>query len=105
MAISGAGILPFMTPTSMIWRGSTCPSKHGAVQTPAAIASASGASPTAPLNESALVDSGNPGHVPATIPFEVAGSPGTSALEVALKTPGNCVPGLPSAISFNPDRG
>src|SRR6266853_501548 len=24
-AISGAGMLPFITPTSMIWRGSTCP--------------------------------------------------------------------------------
>src|ERR1700741_2047073 len=28
-ANNGAGILPFITPTSMIWRGSTCPSIVG----------------------------------------------------------------------------
>src|ERR1700730_17907915 len=29
-AISGAGMLPFITPTSMVWRGSTWPVRHWA---------------------------------------------------------------------------
>src|ERR1700688_3331034 len=28
IAINGAGMLPFITPTSMIWRGSTWPVRH-----------------------------------------------------------------------------
>src|SRR5258708_37737635 len=55
IAISGAGILPFMTPMSMICRGSTWPSSPLAgmvvLQTGSARQSASGARPTAPLNE------------------------------------------------------
>src|ERR1700694_1099390 len=77
-ATNGAGILPFITPMSKIWRGSTWPSRQGAVQRPSAMASASGVSPTAPLYVNPAVEMGNVGQVPAATPSLVAGSPGWS---------------------------
>src|ERR1035438_8498899 len=103
-AISGAGIFPFITPTSRICRGSTCPSKQGAVQFPAARLSASGVKPTAPFQA-------NPPRVGATVsvgtaPSDVAGSPGAIVPGYTLlNTLGNSVPGCPLAISASPDNG
>src|SRR5467141_974060 len=46
-AISGAGMLPFMTPTSMIWRGSTWPVIPGALATVAVDDALTSGSPVA----------------------------------------------------------
>src|SRR5439155_14341136 len=91
IAINGAGMLPFITPTSMMGRGSTCPLMGPPVPSPL-LASTSGTSPTAPLYVTPLV----------------AGSPGCSGVApgyTALKTLGNCVPGRPLAMSVSPDNG
>src|SRR2546429_3047694 len=52
IANNGAGILPFRTPTSMIGRGSTCPSKQGATHLPSAMASRSADRKSTRLNSS-----------------------------------------------------
>src|ERR1700686_1342709 len=106
IAIKGAGILPFITPTSSIWRGSTCPSRQGAVQVPSAMASESGVSPTAPLypNADKLIDE-PPAPAGSSV---VAGSPGISFVGPAygvLKTVGDSVPAWPFAMSARPDNG
>ena len=107
-AISGAGILPFKTPISIIGRGSTCPSRPpagklgqgkaaGGVWAAAAAFSARqsklGTSPTAPLNL----------NVASPV---VAGSPGSNVpLYTLLNLSGNCVPGRPLAMSDRPESG
>ena len=103
-------MFPFITPTSRIWRGSTCPSRQGAVQVPLAIASRSAVRPTAPLYVKAAPGSNAlPGtyDVPSSLaPSVVAGSPGAIIPGyTVLKTFGNSVPGWPFAISASPDSG
>src|SRR6266853_4099862 len=120
-ATNGAGMLPFITPTSSIWRASTWPSRPlagilgqgsgdgGTVAAAAllpAIQSRSGTSPTAPLYEK--VPSAPLGYVVvlASAPSVVAGSPGAiTPVYTVLKTLGNSVPGRPAAISASPDSG
>src|SRR5215472_17380780 len=125
MAIIGAGTLPFITPTSMIWRGSTCPSSpfagrfgQGAAPPLAAAKllpetqSASGTRPIAPLNENGaaappvVFDLYGYEVTELVIASVVAGSPGTSVPpNTVLKVVGNSVPGRPAVISAMPESG
>jgi hypothetical protein len=68
----------------------------------------SGATPTAPLyvNDPVGRGVGQAGHVLATIPSVVAGSPGRRVPGYGvLKVLGNSVPGWPLAMSASPDNG
>src|SRR5437016_13230800 len=101
MTIRGAGMLPFMTPTSMIGRVSTCPLMPEAGLVAAQVGSArqsrSGASPIAPLYP-------NPdrGFAPLLLaPSAVAGSPGLNVPPSGPLNPRrNSVPGKPFLLSL-----
>src|SRR6267143_4692697 len=109
IAINGAGMLPFITPTSMIGRGSTCPSMGAPPVPDPLLASTFGTSPTAPLYPNLAKAAWMQG---AFVQFEVstvvAGSPGSSGVAPAytiLKAVGDFVPGRPFAMSAIPDNG